>query len=84
MQLQIVDILAENMDVIRELLIYSQNLAYIWKCNVVKLWLSSSEYNSVLSELGFTYGEHPFPMTVWNQDITLSKSYITMVDSDIF
>lgn len=83
-QLQIVDIIADSENVMKELLKFAINLAYNKDCNTAKLWLTSERYKNVLEESGFTYGDHPFPMTVWSQDIDISKSYITMVDSDIF
>lgn len=83
-QLQIVDILAESNDIMSELLRFAVNLGYEWQCSKIKLWLTSKYYRSVLEENGFIYGEHPFAMTVWDQDLDISNSYITMVDSDIF
>ena len=83
-QLQIVDIIADSEETMRELLVYSISLAEEWECQTVKLWLTSEQYKAVLQECGFVYGDHPFAMTVWNQDLDISKSYITMVDSDIF
>lgn len=83
-QLQIVDILADSDDVMSALLKYAVNLAYEWKCATVKFWLTSAKYKSVIEENGFIYGDHPFAMTVWSRDLDISKSYITMVDSDIF
>ena len=83
-QLQIVDILAESDDAMSELLRFAINLGFEWGCSKVKLWLTSDRYKRILEENGFVYGEHPFAMTVWNQDLDISKSYITMVDSDIF
>lgn len=83
-QLQIVDLIADSKDILKELLQYAKNLATEWKCDVIKLWLTSVHYKNVLEEAGFEYGEHPFPMTCWTQDLDISKSYITMVDSDIF
>ena len=83
-QLQVVDIIADSDEVMTELLMYAVNLAYEWNCKIVKLWLTSSQYKMVLEDAGFIYGEHPFAMTVWQQDLDISKSYITMVDSDIF
>ena len=67
-----------------ELLKYAVHLAYDWQCKTVKLWLTSENYRDILEINGFVYGEHPFPMTVWNMDLDISKSYITMMDSDIF
>lgn len=83
-QLQIVDILADSDDVMSELLKYAVNLANEWKCAIVKLWLTSAKYKAILEENGFVYGDHPFAMTVWSQELDISKSYITMADSDIF
>ncbi len=83
-QLQVVDIIADSPNVMKQLLLYSIHLAYQWSCEVVKLWLTSENYEDVLVESGFVYGEHPFAMTVWNQDLNIKKSYITMADSDIF
>lgn len=83
-QLQIVDILAESDEVLSGLLSFAINLGYEWECSKVKLWLTSDRFKKTLEKNGFVYGEHPFAMTVWNQDLDLSKSYITMVDSDIF
>lgn len=83
-QLQVVDILADSLDVMGELLQYAINLAHEWQCKTVKLWLTSDRYAPVLKANGFAYGEHPFAMTVWSQDLDIHKSYITMVDSDIF
>ena len=83
-QLQIVDIIAASDDVMAELLRYAVNLAYEWNCRNIKLWLTSKQYKQILEQNGFAYGEHPFAMTVWNQDLNISESYITMVDSDIF
>lgn len=82
--LQIVDILADSKTVMGELLRYALNLANDWNCSTVKLWLTSEQYKDVLEQNGFIYGEHPFAMTVWDQDLDISNSYITMVDSDIF
>lgn len=83
-QLQVVDLVADSKEVLQELLRYSVNLASEWNCKIVKLWLTSLYYKDVLEECGFVYGEHPFPMTCWSQDLDISNSYITMVDSDIF
>ncbi len=83
-QLQIIDIIADSDVVMTELLKYAINMAAERKCKTVKLWLTSKYYRRILEENGFVYGKHPFPMTVWNQDIDISKSYITMADSDIF
>lgn len=83
-QLQIIDIIADSEEVMEELLKYAINLAYDWNCPKVKLWLTSAHYQKLLEKNGFIYGEHPFAMTVWNQDLDISKSYITMMDSDIF
>ena len=83
-QLQVIDILADSEDVMGELLQYAVNLAHEWHCKTVKLWLTSDRYAPVLRANGFAYGEHPFAMTVWSQDLDIHKSYITMVDSDIF
>ena len=83
-QLQIVDIIADSNEIMNELLRFSVNHAYASKCEIVKLWLTSEYYKSILEDNGFEYGDHPLAMTVWNQDLDISKSYITMVDSDIF
>lgn len=83
-QLQIVDIIADTEEVMEELLKYAVHLAYDWQCKTVKLWLTSENYRDILEINGFVYGEHPFPMMVWNMDLDISKSYITMMDSDIF
>lgn len=83
-QLQIVDILADSERIMDELLKYSINLAHELGCSVVKLWLTSKLFEEVLVKNGFIYGEHPFAMTVRDQDLNISKSYITMGDSDIF
>lgn len=83
-QLQVVDIIADSDEVMTELLQYAVRLAYDQECKNVKLWLTSERYSHVLEENGFVYGEHPFPMVVWNMDLDISKSYITMMDSDIF
>ena len=83
-QLQIIDIISESEDVMKELLNYAINLAHEWSCNCVKLWLTSEKYKHVLVSSGFVYGEHPFKMTVWDGDLDISKSYITMADSDNF
>jgi hypothetical protein len=83
-QLQVVDLIADTKAVLKELLRYAINLAVEWNCRFIKLWLTSAQYNDVLEECGFTYGEHPFPMTCWMQEFDLSNSYITMADSDIF
>ena len=50
----------------------------------VKLWMSSGNYAKVMSESKFEYGEHPFPMTVWNGDLDLHGAYFAMADSDVF
>ena len=84
MQLQIVDLIADTKEVLREMLQFASNLAYEWSCRFVKLWLTSDDYKELLEESGFVYGDHPFPMTCWTQDLDIKKSYITMVDSDIF
>lgn len=83
-QLQIVDVIADSEEVMEELLKYAINLAYDWNCPYVKLWLTSMQYKKLLEKSGFIYGEHPFAMTVWDQDLDISNSYITMMDSDIF
>ena len=83
-QLQIVDILADSEEIMDALLKYAVNLAHEWDCSVAKLWLTSKRYEKLLEENGFLYGEHPFPMTVRDQDLDIAKSYITMGDSDIF
>ena len=83
-QLQLVDIIADSDEVMSELLRFSVDLADKWGCRIVKLWLTSERYSGLLKENGFEYGEHPFAMTVWDRDIDISKSYITMADSDIF
>lgn len=83
-QLQVVDLIADSLDVLYELLNYAINLAFVWHCSIVKLWLTSDFYKAVLEDSGFEYGEHPFPMTCWTQDLDIAKSYITMEDSDIF
>ncbi len=83
-QLQVVDLIADSKEVLRELLQYASSLACEWSCRFVKLWLTSDHYKEVLEESGFVYGDHPFPMTCWTRDLDLNKCYITMVDSDIF
>ena len=83
-QLQVVDILADSEEVMDALLKYAVNLAYEWDCSAVKLWLTSRWYKEILERNGFAYGEHPFAMVVWDQDLDISNSYITMGDSDIF
>ena len=83
-QLQIIDIIADSDEVMIELLKYAMNLAFEWDCSCVKMWLTSKLYKKTLENCGFVYGEHPFVMTVWNRDLDISRSYITMVDSDIF
>lgn len=83
-QLQIIDVIADSDKVFAELLKFAINLANEWGCKTVKLWLTSEHYKPVLETTGFSYGEHPFAMTVWTQDLDLAKSYITMIDSDIF
>lgn len=83
-QLQIVDIIADSDDVMAELLRFAMNTAFNWECKKVKLWLTSQHFSHVLEQNGFTYGEHPFAMTVWDQKLDITKSYITMMDSDIF
>ena len=83
-QLQVIDILAVSENVMDELLKYALNLAVDLKCDAIKLWFTSKQYVEVLAQNGFVYGEHPFAMTVWNQDLDISRSYITMADSDIF
>ena len=83
-QLQIVDIIANSEEVFFDLVEFAVFLAYEWECNIVKLWSTSKLYYNVLKEAGFLYGQHPFPMTIWNDNINISESYITMADSDIF
>ena len=83
-QLQVVDILADSDDVLDELLKYAINLASEWNCSILKLWLTSERYAKILKQNGFSYGEHPFAMVVWNHDLDISNSYITMGESDIF
>lgn len=83
-QLQVVDILADSKAVFKQLLLFAVNLAYNWECKHVKLWLSSDFYRNVMVDSGFTYGEHPFKMVVWNGDLNISRCYLTMADSDIF
>ena len=83
-QLQIVDILADSDEVMSELLKYAINISYEWNCTMVKLWLTSERYKHILENNGFVYGDHPFAMTVWSQELDISKAYITMADSDIF
>ena len=83
-QLQIVDIIADSDEIFSELLRFSVDLAYQWGCTKIKLWLTSDRYSHILRENRFEYGEHPFAMTVWDSDLNISKSYITMADSDIF
>lgn len=83
-QLQIVDIITDSDEVMAELLKYAINLAFEWGCSCVKMWLTSDLYKQTLQKCGFVYGEHPFAMTVWSRDLDISKSYITMMDSDIF
>lgn len=83
-QLQVVDLIADTKEVLQELLRYSINLANEWNCKIVKLWLTSVMYNDVLEKCGFVYGDHPFPMICWSQDLDINNSYITMIDSDIF
>lgn len=83
-QLQIVDLIADSDAVMTELLKYAINLGFEWGCETVKLWLTSSFYKEILETNGFVYGDHPFAMTVWDQELDISKAYITMVDSDIF
>ena len=51
---------------------------------ILRQLLRERSREDVLVESGFVYGEHPFAMTVWNQDLNIKKSYITMADSDIF
>ncbi len=83
-QLQIVDIIADSEDVMYELLRFALDFAAEQACSMVKLWFTSERYRRVLESCGFEYGEHPFPMTVWDSDLDISGSYITMIDSDIF
>lgn len=83
-QLQIVDILSDTEEVMDKLLKYAVNLALDLKCEILKLWLTSRKYETVLGDNGFSYGLHPFAMTVWNQEIDISRCYFTMADSDIF
>ena len=83
-QLQVIDILADSIEVFKSLLKFATQLAWQWNCPFVKLWLSSEFYKAALEESGFIYGEHPFRMIVFNQNLDLSKCYITLADSDIF
>ncbi len=83
-QLQIVDLIADSDEVMAKLLLYARKVAAEWNCKFVKLWLTSGNYRETLEDCGYVYGEHPFAMTVWSQDLDLSSSYITMMDSDIF
>ena len=83
-QLQIIDILADSYEVFGKLLEYCIDKAQLERCEIVKMWMTSSEYKHVLEEKGFSYGNHPFPFTVWKQDIDIDSTYLTMIDSDIF
>ncbi len=83
-QLQVVDLIADTKVVLKELLLFAINLAAEWNCKFIKLWLTSAQYKDALEDCGFTYGERPFPMTCWTQNLDLDNSYITMADSDIF
>lgn len=83
-QLQVVDILVDSEEVMDVLLKYAINLSYKWDCEEVKLWLTSKRYTKVLKQNGFTYGNHPFAMTIRNQMLDIHNSYITMADSDVF
>lgn len=83
-QLQIIDIISDSNEVMTELLKFAVSLANEWNCSTVKLWLTSERYKPILEAVGFRYGEHPFAMTVWDRELDISRSYITMADSDIF
>lgn len=83
-QLQIVDIIADSDEVFTALLDYARTLAAEWHCSTVKLWLTSDYYSALLKSHDFIYGEHPFPMTIWQRDLDISKAYLTMMNSDIF
>lgn len=81
---QIVDLISVDMQSFYNLCEFAINEAYKRKDDLIKIWMTSDIYTPVLHDLGFVYGLHPFKMTVWDRDIALNKSYITMIDSDVF
>lgn len=83
-QLQIVDLLAVDDESMSVLLGYSLNLGYQKGCGIVKAWMTSKHHEKIFLDAGFTYGEHPFAMTVWDKNLVIEESYLTMCDSDIF
>ena len=83
-QLQLVDFVALSEESLSALLRFCLDLGARLKCEIVKAWMTSRYYKQVFLEAGFVYGAHPFPMTVWDQELVLEKAYLTMCDSDIF
>lgn len=83
-QLQLVDFVALSEESLSALLRFCLDLGARLKCEIVKAWMTSRYYKQVFLDAGFVYGAHPFPMTVWDQELVLEKAYLTMCDSDIF
>ncbi len=83
-QLQLVDFVALSEESLSALLRFCLDLVARLKCELVKAWMTSGYYKQVFLDAGFVYGNHPFPMTVWEQGLELEKAYLTMCDSDIF
>ena len=81
---QIIDLIAENKDVFKSMMRFAIHKSYLMQADVVKLWMPSKEYAGTLEELGFAYGLQPFKCSIWNNQIVLEDSYLTMSDSDIF
>lgn len=83
-QLQVIDFAAKNTEYTEKLLRFAINESQKRNCEITKLWMTSDKYKDLLLSLGFKKGNHLFPMTSWRQFWDLSKSYITMADSDVF
>lgn len=83
-QLQVIDYVAISKDVLYALFSYAINASFEKGCSLIKTWMTVPKYEEIMRDLGFVYGEHPFPMTLWKGMLNITESYITMADSDIF
>ena len=81
---QIIDILAEDDRIFCRMIRSAESLFAEKGCSLMKLWMTSGKYHTLLSEMNFMYGRNPFHMVVWDRDADLAEMYVTMASSDVF
>lgn len=84
LQGQIVDIVATGSEQYLRLINFASSYFSKCGCTIVKTWAAFHELSDIYRSLGYSYGAHPFPMTLWDDSISIENAYITMADSDVF